>query len=352
MSAATAVSTTTKAAKCVVWDLDDTLWSGTLTAGDETTPRPGVEEILRTLDSRGILLSIASKNNYEDAAARLEELGLLELFLEPQITWGTKSESIATIREKLNIGMDTIMFIDDQAFERDEVTFSHPQVETVDAADYASLLEHPRLNPAVVTDDARRRRAMYLENKERDASEARFTGPREDFLAGLDMRLMVSRAEEADLDRLEELTLRTNQLNSTGIHFSRAELAELMVDESHELWVCELVDVYGSYGKVGMALVRRDGNDLTIRLLLMSCRTVSKGIGTVLLTFLLRRAAEQGAQLFADLRRTDRNRQMVVTYQLAGFTVVSQDGDHYRYHHALTTVPQYPDYLQVDVHDH
>ncbi|MEU4175696.1 HAD-IIIC family phosphatase [Streptomyces sp. NPDC026589] len=337
------------AAKCVVWDLDDTLWHGTLADGDDVVLKDGVAEIVRTLDARGILQSIASKNNHDDAVRKLNDFGIAEYFLRPQINWNSKSSSIAAIREQLNIGIDTIMFVDDQAYERDEVAFVHPRVETVDAAEYRSLASAPRLTPAVVTDDARRRRLMYLEDEARAESEGGYQGPREDFLRSLDMVFSISRATEEDLARLEELTRRTNQLNSTGVHYSYDDLERLLDDSGHDLWVCELVDRYGSYGKIGMALVAKDDHRWTIKMLLMSCRTVSKGVGTVLLSALIQRASEQGVRLFADFRRTDRNRQMLLTYQLANFQVVSSDGANYLYENDLSVHQEYPDYIVVNI---
>lgn len=335
-------------AKCVVWDLDDTLWHGTLSAGDEVVPKDGVVELIKTLDGRGILQSIASKNNHDDAFGRLEELGLAEFFLYPQINWNSKSSSVTEIQKRLNIGLDTIMFIDDQPFERDEVAFAHPEVETVDAADYRILESMPRLSPAVVTEDARRRRQMYVEDQRRNDSELTYEGPREEFLRGLGLVFAISQAKDDDLLRLEELTKRTNQLNSTGIHYSYDQLDALIDDPGHDLWVCELTDRYGTYGKIGMALVEKRDDRWTIKLLLMSCRTVSKGVGTVLLSFLVKHASEQGTRLFADFRRTDRNRQMLLTYQLANFHVVSSDGADHLYENDLSARQDYPDYIVVE----
>ena len=145
--------------KCVVWDLDDTLWSGTLLEQDRLTLRPEVERVLRELDSRGILHSIASKNDRATAMAKLTELGIAQYFLYPQISWNAKSVGLAEIRDRLNIGMDTILFIDDQAFERDEVRSVHPELTILDAAaDPASLLTLPRLMPRFITEDSARRR--------------------------------------------------------------------------------------------------------------------------------------------------------------------------------------------------
>ncbi|WP_455151379.1 acyl-CoA dehydrogenase family protein [Schaalia odontolytica] len=141
------------------------------------------------------------------------------------------------IQNRLNIGFDTIVFVDDQEFERDGARFSHPDVETVDAYDYLDLATAPRLSPEVITE-----------------------------------------------------------------------------------W--------------------------TIELLLMPCRTLSKGAGTVLLTLLMQRAAER----YARFRRTSLNRQMLLTYQLPNFEeVVSRDGDDYLYGNDLTVVAEYPEYIQIDI---
>ena len=120
-------TTKPRAVKVLVWDLDETLWSGTLIEGDDVRPRPGVPETLEALDSRGILHSIASKNDPDMALARLRELGLHDYFLYPQIGWSTKSSGIRKIAESINVGLDAIAFIDDQPFERDEVAHALPE---------------------------------------------------------------------------------------------------------------------------------------------------------------------------------------------------------------------------------
>src|SRR6185295_7764611 len=99
--------------KCVVWDLDNTMWNGILLENEAVALRPNVIELLRFFDERGILLSIASKNDEPSAWRRLEELGIANYFLYPQINWMPKSENIKVIAEQLNIGLDTFAFIDD-----------------------------------------------------------------------------------------------------------------------------------------------------------------------------------------------------------------------------------------------
>ncbi len=129
----------------VVWDLDNTLWEGVLLESDDVRLRPGIASVIATLDERGILHSIASKNEPEPALEKLREFGLHDYFLCPQIGWNAKSVSISRIRERLNLGLRNFLFIDDMPIERDEVSSEHPEVWCLDAADYSKLPSLPRL---------------------------------------------------------------------------------------------------------------------------------------------------------------------------------------------------------------
>lgn len=339
---------TKKNVKCVVWDLDHTLWDGVLVEGDELVLKTQIADVIKALDAKGILQSVASKNNPEDALAKLDAFGLSDYFLYPQISWNPKSSSIATIREKLNIGIDTFMFIDDQPFERDEVQALHPEVECVDATDYLALLEHPRIVGIKLTDDAAQRRIRYLEDMQRQTDEQEFQGTPESFLAGLDMIFTIAPAQPDDLLRAEELTERTNQLNSTGITYDKTELSHYMHSPDHELLVCELQDKYGSYGKIGLALVEIGENTDLVKLLLMSCRTAARGVGSVLLSYLMKQAQKRGHTLQAQFKRTTRNRQMLVTYQFANFKEIDRDDDgNILFENDLSLVSDYPNYIQV-----
>src|SRR5262245_44229810 len=100
--------------KCVVWDLDNTVWDGIWLEDEEVRPKPGVAEVIRVLDERGVLHSIASRNDHEAAMAKLAELGLAEYFLYPRINWNSKSSSIQGIAADINIGIDALAFVDDQ----------------------------------------------------------------------------------------------------------------------------------------------------------------------------------------------------------------------------------------------
>lgn len=343
--------------KLLIWDLDETLWEGTLLEGDDVRLRPGVREVLAELDRRGVLHSIASRNDPEAAQAALERLKVAEYFLYPQIHWGSKSRSIQAIAEAVNLGLDALAFVDDQEFEREEVRHVHPRVLTFAASDVESLLDRPELTPRFITDESRLRRQMYRAEMERKEIELRHDGPQEDFLASLDMRFAIAPAARVDLQRAEELTVRTNQLNATGYTYSYEELDEFRRSPDHLLLVASLEDRFGTYGKIGLALIEKaagkggEPETWALKLLLMSCRVMSRGAGSILLSHVLDRARAAGARLLAEFRPTPRNRQMLVTYKFAGFREVERTDDAILFEHPLDPIPPVPPFVHLDVED-
>lgn len=338
-----------KKIKCVVWDLDNTVWMGTLLEDSRVVLREGVVDIIKTLDSRGILQSIASKNEYKTAMEKLEEFGISQYFLYPQINWQPKSSSIKEIVEKINIGMDTIAFIDDQLFEREEVRYSLPDVLCLDVSVLAELLDMPEMNPRFVTEDSKIRRLMYLSDMERDRQEEVFTGTKEEFLASLNMVFTISTVKEGDLQRAEELTVRTHQLNTTGYTYSYEELDNFRKSKDHKLFIAGLEDKFGTYGKIGLALVECRPEEWVIKLLLMSCRVMSRGVGTIMLNYIMGLAKEENVHLKAEFVRTDRNRMMYITYKFAGFKEIEEDGNFIVLENNLEQIQSVPEYIRLKV---
>lgn len=337
--------------KCIVWDLDNTLWDGILLEDSSVTLRSGVADIIRQLDSRGILQSIASKNEHHAAMDKLEELGLHEYFIYPQINWNSKSSSLSAIAKSINIGVDTLAFIDDQPFEREEVNFTLPEVLCIDATDLPVLLDMPELNPTFITEDSKNRRKMYMSDITRNSAEETFTGTHEEFLASLNMELTISRVGEGDLQRAEELTVRTHQLNTTGYTYSYEEIDSLRQSETHLLLIAGLKDKYGDYGKIGLAIVETGQEAWTIKLLLMSCRVMSRGVGTVMMNRIMNLAKEANATLRAEFIATDKNRMMYVTYKFGGFKEVHEDGNFIVFENDLSDIQPLPGYVRLIVED-
>lgn len=310
--------------KCLVWDLDNTLWKGTLGEGDRVILNEQAEKVVKELDSRGILQSIASKNDRDHAMNKLKEFGIEQYFIYPQISWSPKSVSIQSIAKHINISLDTVAFVDDQPFELGEVQNAFPQVRCIPSEGLAGIMALPDFTPAFVTKDSARRREMYQTDIVRKEKESCFQGTSQEFLKSLNMVLTIEKASAEDLERVEELTLRTHQLNSTGYTYSFEQLSEMINSDNFELFTAELQDCYGSYGKIGIALLEKTEDGYVLKLILVSCRVISRGIGSELLEFLVNYAKWKDQELYAEFLQTDRNRMMLLNLVIHGFQIVSE----------------------------
>lgn len=293
--------------KCIVWDLDHTMWSGILVEDGpgKLTLKPGIAEIIRSLDERGILHSIASKNNHDEAMQALRQFGLEEYFLCPQISWQPKSEAIAAIAQQLNIGKDTLLFVDDSAFERDQVAAVHPEVRTLDALEYQSIPEMKECKVPVTAESRERRRMYQVEATRNDIAQ----GFGDDYLAFLrhcEMRLVLTPMTSENLDRVHELTQRTNQMNFSGTRYDREVLRTILANPALDSYVLSCEDRFGSYGIVGFSLV--DTREPRMTDLMFSCRVQSKRVEHAFLAHLLRKYIDEtGRDFLANYRKTPRN---------------------------------------------
>lgn len=332
--------------KCVVWDLDNTLWEGVLSEGDNLKLRDNIKEIIKTLDERGILQSIASKNNFDDAYSVLKNFGISEYFLYPQINWNPKSSAFETISQNLNLGLDSFAFIDDSPFERSEVNSVYPQIMTIDAADIDQILSMEPMIPRFITEDTKNRRQMYIADSKRKQEESEFKGDNTEFLKSLDMHLTISPVTEHDLQRAYELTVRTHQLNSTGYTYSYDELKNFINSDKHIFKIAQLTDKFGDYGKIGLILVENT-DVLKIKLLLMSCRVMSRGVGSAILVYLSRLKEKLDKPMFAEFRTTDRNRIMYITYKMMGFDEISDNDGDVLLEYTSDEPKEYPPYFNI-----
>lgn len=333
--------------KCIVWDLDNTLWEGVLMEDSHVTLKPEALNVITEMDKRGILQSIASKNNAGDALAKLEEFGIAHYFLYPEISWNPKSASLKAIAKSLNIGLDTFAFVDDSEFERDEVAHECPEVLCLDAIQIPEMLSMKPLTPRFITAESALRRAMYQSDIQRNVAEQEFTGNNEEFLAKLDMVFTIRRAQEDDLKRAEELTIRTNQLNTTGYTYSYDELNQIRQSPNHLLLVSSLDDKYGTYGTIGLALVEKSTAFWTVKLLLMSCRVMSRGVGTIVMNYIMNEAKAAGVPLRAEFLPNGRNRMMFVTYKFGGFKEVAREGELLTLENDLSNIQPFPTYVKI-----
>lgn len=311
--------------KCVVWDLDNTLWDGTLIETDDPKTlalKPGVLELIKELDSRGVIQSVASKNDFDAAMAVLERLGIAEYFLYPQIHWGAKSISVEQIACSLNIGIDSLALIDDTAFERSQVASIWPQVRTYDIAEIGDLLTTPEFDvPA--TEESRNRRAMYRAEEKRNTLMRAGNTDIADFIrkCNLTMHIFTPETEEEKL-RCYELIVRTNQLNMSGRKYSPEEFEEVLVRPEHKNFAFSCADDFGEYGIVGFGQYRIDGETLVFTEFAMSCRVAGKFVESAMFTHLLKKENCKTGEF--EVIKTKKNILLRNTLEQIGFVSKSE----------------------------
>jgi FkbH-like protein len=314
--------------KCVVWDLDNTLWDGVLVEGDDVVLRHGIAETLKYLDERGILISIASKNDFDSALAKLEQFGIADYFLYPQIDWLPKGQKIKNIAQRLNLGLDTFAFIDDNPFELEEVSRTSPEVVCIRAEEMDSLIVDPRFQGSV-TDESRQRRHFYRDQISRETDLSSFGQDYTSFLRSCDIVLELAPYSGKDQERVAELVQRTNQLNFSGRKYSRAALNEVIDDPGLEKYVLRCADRYGSYGTVGFCMVRQTAEVIQVVDFMLSCRVQGKFIEQSLFSHLLEHHnAQQARTIWVNFRQTDRNTPARGVLDTLGFRacVIEEDG--------------------------
>jgi FkbH-like protein len=316
-----------KKIKCVIWDLDNTLWDGILVEGDDVAVRPQVRELLEFWDERGVLQTVASKNDFEPAWEKLKELGVADYFVYPQLDWLPKSQKIKTIARKLNLGLDSFALIDDNPFELDEVSHALPQVTCIDVQDLESLRHDPRFEGSA-TEEARQRRRYYQEQIAREKDQEQFGEDYLGFLKSCATSLEIVPYSDEHRERIEELVQRTNQLNFSGRKYSRDELGKVVSDPELEKLVLRCADKYGSYGTVGFGLVRYSKDALQILDLMLSCRIQGKFIEQALFSHLFAHHNHHAASaLWINFRRTERNTPAQNVLEAMGFRPCNEETD-------------------------
>ena len=318
--------------KCLVWDLDNTLWNGILIETEDNESlelKAGVLETIKKLDERGIIQSIASKNDFAPAMEQLEKLGISEYFLYPEIHWNAKSASIKNIAANLNIGVDAMAFIDDSVFEREQVHSALPEVRTYDALEVEKLTELPEFD-VIVTDESRHRREMYRAEEKRNALMASGNDDTVSFLRKCNLRIKVFAPQtEADITRCFELVNRTNQLNMSGRRYTRNEFDALLskIGQTSIAFSCK--DDFGSYGIVGFMQYRKDNCELCFTEFAMSCRVAGKYVESALFTHVLNDTCCEKGTL--TVHKTKKNVLLRKTFESIGFAVEQANAETVKY---------------------
>lgn len=338
---------TGKTKKCLVLDLDNTLWGGVIgddgvegiQLGHETPAAEAYtawQEYVLKLRKRGVILAVCSKNDEEVAKSGFshpDSILSIDDFVAFHANWKPKNINIEVIAKEINIGLDSLVFIDDNPAEREIVRQTLPEVAVpeVDASDVYSFIKAIEgagyFEPISISEDDYKRNETYKANKARQklsASAASY----DDFLKSLNMTAEIDAFRPVYLDRIAQLTGKTNQFNLTTRRYTRAEIESIAVDDRFVALYGRLMDKFGDNGLISVVIGEKRGEELHILLWLMSCRVLKRGMEENMLDALVARAKVNGCtKLIGYYYPTKKNKMVEGMYASFGFTSAGTDGE-------------------------
>ena len=347
--------------KVLVLDLDNTLWGGVI--GDDGVEKIQIgretpvaeaytafQEYCLSLRNRGVLLAVCSKNNEEiakqgfahpDAVLKLEHISCFKA------NWDPKHENIALIAKELNLGVDSFVFVDDNPAERAIVEgqvggIAVPNVGA-DVAAYAGIIEAGRyFEQASFSKEDIERAALYQENSQRAAFETKFADYGE-YLDSLEMTAEIEPFNRLYIERITQLTNKTNQFNLTTRRYTLAEMESVLTDPNYVGLYGKLSDRFGDNGLISIVLGRRQGDVLELDLWLMSCRVLKRDMEVAMLDAVVERAREMGVRTLRGVYLPTKKNGMVEDfYPKLGFMPESTEQDGSRTVYSLSVAGYEP----------
>jgi FkbH-like protein len=368
-SLSTLIATQTgRSKKCLIVDLDNTLWGGIVGeegpegirvgAGDpEAEAFSAFQKYVKALGDRGIILGVCSKN--EESTARRAFIDRPEMVLKLDdfscflANWDDKPTNLRLIAERLNIGLDSMVFVDDDAVERALARELMPLVAVPempeDPAGYIQALEkHRYFEITGLADEDLKRVQYYRANAAREVASSSSTSLRE-FLSSLQMKAIVAPVGPATLERSAQLINKTNQFNLTGRRYSTSDVASIAENPAWITLTVSLADRFGDNGLISVALGRIDDESLVIDTWVMSCRVFKRTVEQFIMMRLFEEAKRRGlGKIRAEFVPTERNTAAGDVYERLGFNR-SGDGLDGRTYWSLSvskTAPNWQSYIQ------
>jgi FkbH-like protein len=294
-----------------------------------------VQDLALAFHARGVLLAFCSKNNPEDVDAMLRHPHMRirgEHLAALRVNWQDKATNLREIAAELNIGLDSLVFVDDNPVERAHVRQALPAVLVpelpVDPALRPAFLAH--LNDfasLVLTDEDASRGAYYAQERQRRTLQSS-SQSLEEFLHTLALEVRVTVDEQAILGRLAQLAGRTNQFNLTTRRHPESEIARMMQQPGHRVYAVRAADRFGDNGIVGLLIVACDEGVWHVDTCLMSCRVIGRGIETALLARVAADATVAGVRnLRGEYVKSAKNALVADFYPRHGFALVGEPGE-------------------------
>ncbi len=334
--------------KCLVLDLDNTLWGGVI--GDDGMEGielgqgsplgeayVAVQDYARELSRRGVILAVCSKNDEANALEPFDSHPDMVL-RRPDISsfvanWSDKAGNLRAIARELNIGLDSLVFLDDNPFERNLVRQELPEVAVPEVSDDPTsypdaLADAGYFEGLSVTDEDRERTSQYQGNKAREALKESVTGLPA-YLRGLEMRLIWKRFDRIGLQRITQLINKSNQFNLTTRRYTDEDVIAVMADPAAFGLQLRLLDRFGDNGVIAIVIGRlQPGGDLLIDTWLMSCRVLGRQVEPTTLNLIAQEAGTLGARrLVGEYVPTKKNGMVKDHYARLGFTAMDTDAD-------------------------
>ncbi|MEX0796929.1 MAG: HAD-IIIC family phosphatase [Acidimicrobiia bacterium] len=344
--------------KCLVVDLDGTLWGGVigedglggikLGPGAEGEAFVAFQDYLLSLKERGVILAVCSKNDEATAKEPFEQHPDMRIKLEDLAAfvanWEPKSKNLSRIAQSLDLSTDALTFVDDQPAERAAVRAALPEVDVIqlppDPAYFVSTLSsYPFFETMGYTNEDRNRASQYRARALLKEAEAQASSL-EDFLLGLEMEAIVADFDELHLNRIVQLIGKTNQFNLTSRRHSRATVEKMMDDPAFVCFYLKLSDRLADHGLVGVVIGEMTGDAIVIDTMLMSCRVIGRTAETTMLDHIFLRGAELGAATARGIYvPSAKNGQVADLYARHGFGLITEAGDQTTWEFPLTKRP-------------
>lgn len=331
--------------KGVVLDLDNTLWGGivgddgvdNIKIGQETSEGQVYSEFqtyIKELKQMGIILNINSKNDYENAISGLNHPdGILKPddFIVIKANWNPKSKNMLEISNELNLGVDSLIFIDDNPAERAIINQHIPSVKTPEMKTpetYISTIDKSGFFEVTnISKDDLKKTEMYRENIERNKIMTSFENY-DDYLKSLEMRAKIEEFIPLYMSRIAQLTNKSNQFNLTTKRYTQSEIEEVAADDNYLTLYGKLEDIFGDNGVISVVIGHINKSVLDIDLWIMSCRVLKRDVEKAMMDTLVKKALEKGIkEIHGYYYPTAKNNMVRNFYELQGFTKIKEDED-------------------------
>ena len=351
--------------KCIVLDLDNTLWGGIIgedglegiKLGPTPEGRPFMEfqQYLLSLFNRGVILAVNSKNNYDDAMEVFRKHPHMVLkednFAAMQISWDDKTANMKAIAEELNIGMDSLVFIDDDKANRQMIREAFPEINVVEMPEDPSLylktlIDLNDFNTFQITEEDRKRGHMYAQQRKR-AEFQKNAADLTEFLKSLNMVVTAEKANKFNIPRISQLTQKTNQFNMTTRRYTEEEIKKFSESDNFLVFSVKVEDKFGDNGITGAAILKKGKDAWSIDAFLLSCRIIGRKVEETLLAYIAREAKKAGAKkITADFIPTRKNSVAKGFYKSSGFNIVKKENEKEAWEYDLRKDYKFPDFIK------